>query len=86
MKWKLGLYRGYLSSILFGDTMVPNIDQDYILLLGMVSYTGNIILLGSTTKEDYSNVVTKNLDATLLYYSTIIPQVCGVEQCLSYPL
>ena len=26
MKWKLGLYRGYLSSILFGDTMVPNIE------------------------------------------------------------
>ena len=23
-----------LSSILFGDTMVPNIEQDYILLLG----------------------------------------------------
>ena len=34
MKWKLGLYRGYLSSISFGDTMVPNIEQDYILLLG----------------------------------------------------
>ena len=26
MKWKLGLYRGYLSSILFGDTMVPIIE------------------------------------------------------------
>ena len=24
MEWKLGLYRGYLSSNLFGDTMVPN--------------------------------------------------------------
>ena len=24
-KWKLGLYRSYLCSILFGDTMVPNI-------------------------------------------------------------
>ena len=24
----------HLSSILFGDTMVPNIQQDYILLLG----------------------------------------------------
>ena len=26
MKWKLGLYRGYLTSILFGDTMVPIIE------------------------------------------------------------
>ena len=25
MKWKLGLYGGYLSSILLGDIMVPNI-------------------------------------------------------------
>ena len=34
MKWKLGLYRGYLCSILFRDTMVPNIEYDYVLLLG----------------------------------------------------
>ena len=33
-EWKLGLYRGYLCSILFGDIMVPNIEQDYVLLLG----------------------------------------------------
>ena len=26
MKLKLGLYRCYLCSILFGDTMVPNIE------------------------------------------------------------
>ena len=26
MKWKLGLYTGYLCSILFGDTMVPSIE------------------------------------------------------------
>ena len=34
MKWKLGLYRGYLCSILVGDTMVPKIEEDHILLLG----------------------------------------------------
>ena len=36
MKWKLGLYRGCLCSILFGDAMVPNIniESDSILLLG----------------------------------------------------
>ena len=29
----------HMSSILFGDTMVPNIEQDYILLLGYsISY------------------------------------------------
>ena len=26
MKWNLGLHRGYLCSILFGDTMVPFIE------------------------------------------------------------
>ena len=26
MKWKLGLYRGYLCSMLFGDIMVPTIE------------------------------------------------------------
>ena len=25
-----------MSSIWFGDTMVPNVEQDYILLLGIV--------------------------------------------------
>ena len=25
-KWKLGLYRGYVNRISFGDTMVPNIE------------------------------------------------------------
>ena len=34
MQWRLGLYTGYLSSILFGDTMAPNIEQDSILFLG----------------------------------------------------
>ena len=29
---------GQVSSILFGDTMVPSIEQEYILLLGIVSY------------------------------------------------
>ena len=40
-----------MSSILFGDTMVPNIEQDYILLLGIVFYIRNDILLGLTTKK-----------------------------------
>ena len=40
----------YLTSMLFGDSMVPIIEQDYILLLGLVFYIRNIILLGSTTK------------------------------------
>ena len=43
-----------LSSILCGDIMVPNIEKDYILLLGIVFYIRNIILLGSTTKKHYS--------------------------------
>ena len=41
-----------LSSILFGDTMVPNIDLDYILLLGYSFYIRDIILPGSTTKKN----------------------------------
>ena len=31
-----------MCSILFGDTMVPNIEYDYILLLGVVFYIRNI--------------------------------------------
>ena len=34
--------------------MVPNIEKDYILLLGIVFYIRNILLLGSTTKKCYS--------------------------------
>ena len=56
MKWKLGFYRGYLCSILFGDTMVPNIEYDYILLFGIVLYIRNIILLGSTTKKSITHI------------------------------
>ena len=37
--------------------MVPNIESDCILLLGIVFYIRNIILLGSTTKKNYSSVV-----------------------------
>ena len=31
--------------------MVPNIEEDYILLLGIVFYIRSIILLGSITKK-----------------------------------
>ena len=34
--------------------MVPNIEEDYILLLGIVINIWKIILLGSTTKKRYS--------------------------------
>ena len=44
-----------MSSILFGDTRVPNIEYDYILLWGIVFCIRNIILLGSTTKKHYSH-------------------------------
>ena len=37
--------------ISFGDIRVPNVEQDYILLLGIVFYIKNEILLGSTTKK-----------------------------------
>ena len=46
------MMRGYMSSILFGDTMVINIEQDY-LLLGIVTYTKSLILLGSTSQKHY---------------------------------
>ena len=48
-KWPLNLYQ--MSSILFGDIMVPNIEQDYILRWGIVFSIRKIILLGSTTKK-----------------------------------
>ena len=41
-----------MSSSLFGDNMVRNIEQDYILLLGRVFYIRDIILLGLTTKKN----------------------------------
>ena len=47
------------GSILFGGIMVPNIEEDYILLLGYsILYKGHngITLLGSTTKKRYSGV------------------------------
>ena len=41
----------YLCSFVFEDTMVPNIEKDYILRLAIVLYIRNMILLGSTTKK-----------------------------------
>ena len=43
-----------LSNVLFGDTIVPYIEEDHILLLGYVIiyiYIRNMILLGSTMKK-----------------------------------
>ena len=39
------------GSILFGDTMVPNIQYIISSFWGIVSYIGNIILMGLTTKK-----------------------------------
>ena len=36
--------------------MVPNIEKDYILHLGIVFHVTNIILLGSTTKENATHL------------------------------
>ena len=44
----------HVSNIFLGDTMVPNIEYDYILLFGTAFYTRIRILLGSTTKKYYS--------------------------------
>ena len=41
----------------FGVTMVPNIEYDYILLLGIAFYIRNIILLGATTKKSTTHLV-----------------------------
>ena len=49
-----GLYWGYMSSILFGATMVPNIESDDILLLGY-----------SILYKEY-NLTTFNYQKTLL--------------------
>ena len=46
-----------MGSIVFGDTLVPIIEYDSILLLGIVFYIGNIILLGFTTKKHWPGVV-----------------------------
>ena len=45
----------HMSSVLFGDIMVPNIEYDSILLFVIVFYVRNIILLGLTTKKHYSH-------------------------------
>ena len=37
--------------------MVPIIESDYIILLGIVFYTRNIILLGLTTKNKHYSAV-----------------------------
>ena len=47
-------WRIHLSSILFGCIMVPNIESDYVLLLGDSTYIRNIILLGLATKKNCS--------------------------------
>ena len=50
--------RVYVSSILFGDTMVPNIEQDYILLLGYSILYKEYNLTGfNHQKKHYSCVV-----------------------------
>ena len=46
----------HVSRILFGDTTVPNKEQDYILLLGYSILYKNIILQGSTTKNNTTHV------------------------------
>ena len=46
----------YLSSILFGFTMVPIIEQDYVFLWGIVFYIRNNILLGLTTKQNATHL------------------------------
>ena len=40
------IYECHVNSILFGDTMVPNIEEDFILLLVIIFHIRNIILLG----------------------------------------
>ena len=43
-----------LSSILFGDTMVPNIEYDYILLLGYSILYKEYDLTGFSHKKHHS--------------------------------
>ena len=46
-----------VSSVFVGDTLVPDMEQDHILLLGRRSYESHIIFLGSTTPKSYSQVL-----------------------------
>ena len=55
-----------MSSILFGDTMVPIIEKDSILLLVLVFYIRNVILLGLTTKKESDDA---SLMIAMLMYS-----------------
>ena len=50
--WNLRTVSLHVSRILCGVIMVPNIEQDYILLSGYrIIYMRNIMLLGSTIKK-----------------------------------
>ena len=40
----------------FGDTIVPDVEYDYILLSGVMFSIGNLILLGSTTNNNATRV------------------------------
>ena len=53
------------SSILFRDTLAPNVESDHILPLGIVSYKMSLISPGSTTKKRYSNPVAQLHDGKL---------------------
>ena len=46
----------FLAIQFFWDTMVPDIDQNYVLLLSIGLHIKNIILLGPATKKYHSAV------------------------------
>ena len=72
-----------MNSILFGDTMVPIIEYEYILLLGIVFYRRNIILLGLTTKKTATHVpqVTQHRAVRLPPATS----AGGASRCLFFP-
>ena len=72
MKWKLGLYRGYLGSSLFGDT-VPNIEQDCILVLAVVFLYKEYNLTRFCHQKGYSS----------LKQGSFLKQLEGLIVCLS---
>ena len=61
--------------------MVPNIEQDCILVLGTLLYTRITILLGSTKKKRYSLAVDGRAPWSLAFF----PGFLHLASCLALP-
>ena len=65
--------KSQVSRVMFGDTVLPYVEQDCILLLGIVFYIREITLVGSTTKTIATQV---------RHPASTVPRLVAAEGCV----